>query len=142
MNIKLDIEEGVRQPLIDFFKLRREEVGENLRKLESELHSINATLFQLESHQDLKPSNVLISPDLNGYQKSWPWIQKAKYIILKAGSPITTTEIADTIIKNEPELNRAKVVGNISAIVTSKSGQKYFTRSKNISNQNVFGVKQ
>lgn len=146
MNIKLDIEEKHLQPLIDFFKTRRQEVRDQILTLSDELGSIDETLKKLQGsgteNRETNIQPIVYTSALNGYHSEWPWIQKAKYIILKAGKALTTTEIADTILTYEPDKNRAKVVGNISAIITSKNGQKYFSRDKNNSNQNVYGVKQ
>jgi len=143
MNIKLDVEESYRQPLIDFFANRQKEIFAAIEKLNQELNGVNSALDKLiigEAETDpTKPISEAIS--VNGYHSAWPWIVKCKYVINRLGRPATTSEIADTIINFEPKLERTKVVGNVSAIVTSTAGQKHFTRQKNLNNQNVFSVK-
>jgi hypothetical protein len=66
-------------------------------------------------------NNTGTEPNLSGYKPVWTWKQKIIYILGK--KDLTTTEIVNKIIENEPNLEnqRSKVVGTVSAILSSCS---------------------
>lgn len=106
----------------------------------TELDEILAS-FNIGSNED---TNVMDTPNENGYFKSWTWFQKVEFILGKYGE-LNTGGIFDKICLNEPELKekRAKVIGSISAILSSKSKNEAnmpFKKSENIRGEFVYSL--
>jgi hypothetical protein len=147
--IKIEIRDEQRKSFIDFLKIREQEVQQEIKSLEDELHGIRVNLRTLginglNGSAVETPRNTLNNNPVGGdYRKNWTQVQKVIFLLKKVGHPASTGELADLQIKEyEPELDRGKAVGAISATLTSKSTRKLFARSQNERNQNVYTLLQ
>lgn len=129
----ITLTEVAEKSIREFVRRRIEEIDEELERINSlkdEKRSLQATIEQLDADE----SNVVVDPN---YQPNWTWLQKAKYIIHEAKSPITTREVVDAILSREPGMERKKAISGISSVL---SLSKEFATGKNERNEKTFGI--
>lgn len=68
-----------------------------------------------------KPLRFIESEAPEWWESEWTWENKIKKLLDTAGRPLSTTDMADTIMKYEPWRERTKVVASISAVLSQKS---------------------
>lgn len=77
--------------------------------------------------------------NLNGYNSDWSISKKAEYIIRKHNKPMTTAEIANSIVNDyEKGADRKFIVRNLS--VTFATQKVRFKKDKNEKGENIYMV--
>lgn len=112
---------------IEGLKQLRKKFEDDLRSNKSfiGLNSINSLLQLLESAPSQNTTIGL--PIIENYDPTLSQIRKAEYFLRKANKPLTTSEIVDLILIEEPNLNKSKVMGGLSAVLGD-----YATKKKKI----------
>lgn len=115
--ISLNVTEDERPELVEFYKAR-------LDKLESEVLKAQKILQTLGYEGPFRlveasTSNEKTS-DRDQYRWNWSWTLKIKFVLQTAGKCLTTREIIEGIVKNEPELKRSSIVNSVSGTISAK----------------------
>jgi hypothetical protein len=116
--------------LIPGYRQRLSEIERSIKELENEKIEINKIIGAVD--QEITPYDETIAANTHStavseYNRNASWFSKAKFILQKAGKPLTTAQIVDEIMSSEPNLNnRTLIVRNISSIlgVKSKDGKE------------------
>lgn len=141
-NISLNIPAEHAAPLVEYYTNR-------LQSILNEAESINSILAQLtgttrsyikvpSSMGDVQAPDELIK---DGYNSRWSNPAKAKYFIQKEGRKLSNAEIVDNILKHEPQLDRAKLIGSMSSVLGSKAKEgKEFIREEDEYGNFIYNV--
>lgn len=146
--LKIEIDDKYKQPLIEFLESQIQPALQKVRDsqlaarvAQDEYDDLKKQLYKLKGKSYEQKPLIAENTPLNGYDEGWAWHEKAAYAIAKKGKGLTTGEIADFIISQEPEKDRSKAVASLSAVLTSEKGQKKFKTDKNADNKNIFTVR-
>lgn len=156
MSLHIEIQDIHRKPLIDFYQKRLTEIDELVAGLKSEYQGIKDTLDKLEKidlarntpisftmQKETVVERIGLNRIGNHFDIKGTWAQKIIYLMKREGRPLTTAEIANTIIGEfQPELKdeREKVVASLSSTLTNPAGRKIFNQSKNQYNQKAYSL--
>ena len=124
--------------IADAVKDRQELVKKQIQELQRELNNLEDLLGQIYPAQtaikEFTGTNTL-----NGYNPEWSISNKAEYVLQKSIEPLTTAEIADTIVNQyEKTADRKQIVRNLSVVFITQKNR--FKRTKNAKGQNVYMV--
>lgn len=109
-----------------------------IKELQGELDNLDALMFQIYQTQSAI-TNFTDASTLNGYNADWSISKKAEYIIRKNSRPMTTAEIADSIVNDyENSIDRKFVVRNLSVVFATQKTK--FKKTKNAKGDNVYIV--
>lgn len=130
MGIQIDISDRDIPALREFY-------SQKLAQAKSEVLSIEKMLLQLDSKVDKGIVDIMkgdvkveessieshesISREATNYHSEWTWFRKIKFVLI--GNEFTTRQIVEDILQFEPERrsDRSRIVGTISAILSSKA---------------------
>ncbi|HMJ47383.1 MAG TPA: hypothetical protein VK498_08635 [Ferruginibacter sp.] len=123
-NIKIDedLVQEISQPLNNRLEKIYSEIDDHsaeIEKLTQKADGIKYLLAQLDfggtpdNEEKFQLSQVRVLT--NGYNAKWGWSQKVKYIVEKENKPITSSEVAQKILKFEPTLDKVTALKNVSA---------------------------
>lgn len=109
---------------IEGLKQLRKKFEDDLRSNKSfiGLNSINSLLQLLEPTPSQNTTIGL--PIIESYDPTLSQIRKAEYFLRKVNKPLTTSEIVDLILIEEPNLVKSKVMGGLSAVLGDYSMKK------------------
>jgi hypothetical protein len=130
-----------------------------LREFRSQLNSISTaidsmkkeidSLFNMatagEKQKEIKPTaSPTPQVSMNGYSPNFTWRRKAEYFISKSQTPLTTSEIANLILAAEPTLERKKIIGAVSSILSPHyiGKSKGVVKSENERGEAVFSMER
>lgn len=145
MSTSVSIPSSHLKYLIPGYKLRLEEIERSIELLEQERKEIKRVISTVNeddtSNEKQISSNIGI--EINEYNENLSWFAKAKFILKKAGKPLTTSQIVDEIMSYEPNMNnRTLAVRNISSILGVKSSEgKEIERFKIEGKDQKFAIK-
>lgn len=115
--------------LRDFYIARKNALAKQMADVDEILEKISNDIISIQALSPISTSNI----DSSGYDKSWNWVPKIKFIIKEAKKPCSTAEIVAGVLDHEPERkqNRKKVVASVSSVLSSNHGEgKPFSRAE------------
>ncbi|QSE98515.1 hypothetical protein [Fulvivirga lutea] len=108
-------------------KVQLENQIENFKReiLEIENHISNLTSLSIFNEQhdysEFEKKNL-------AYSKNWPWTRKIAYYQDFIGKLISSNEVVDYIIDNEPNLDKMKVRSSVSAALSNGTRSGKYTK--------------
>lgn len=144
MPITIQVPDHMINSQIEFYQIKLDDIAKKKIVLEAEEKFIVSIIEQLrasnESGATLKKSfrnNPLIpfiaTINDNNYKREWNWTKKVEYILASAnGKLLSTSEIADIIRSNEPNIEKRNIVKLIAVTLYNNKGEgKKFKVEKN-----------
>jgi len=125
------------------YKIRLEEIDKAIETLRKEREEIVEIVSSVDgSELGINHGVVHSFTEDNGYSNNMSWFAKAKFILKKAGKPLTTSQIVDEILSYEQGIERNLATRNISSILGVKSNEgKEIDRFKIEGKDQKFGLK-
>lgn len=75
------------------------------------------------------------------FNASWDVPRKAAWVLSQFGKPLTTTEIVDAIMKKDPNMDRRKLMSNVSGTLGGKAkDNKTFFKQTNAKGELEYGL--
>jgi hypothetical protein len=113
----------------DHIRIQIDELNQEMDELDSLMNQIYPTQKAI--------SELGSMSNLNGYNPEWSTSKKAAYVLGKNNRPMSTAEIADTIVNDlERGADRKHIVRNLSVLFATQKTK--FKRSENSKGENVY----
>ncbi|MEL6557194.1 MAG: hypothetical protein AAFQ94_03355 [Bacteroidota bacterium] len=118
-------------------ELKIQEFQKEIKEIDTHISAL--TSLPIFSDNQITPK---INWNTNTYQAEWSWSRKISYYEDFKGKLITSGEIVNFILENEPSLDKTKLRSSVSAALSNRTRSGMYTKFIDpISNTTYYGPK-